>query len=51
MERFAIHERAVQPAWIIKKKSYEWVVVAVASAVGFAIVIALITVFELSSLK
>jgi hypothetical protein len=47
----AMHARSLQTAWVVKKKSYEWVVVAIASAVGFAIVITLITCFELSSAK
>jgi hypothetical protein len=51
MEKSAISERPLQAAWVVKKKSYEWVVVAVASAIGFAIVITLITFFELSSVK
>ena len=51
MEKSGTHDRPFQPAWVVKKRSYEWVVVAIASAVGFAIVITLITFFELSSAK
>jgi hypothetical protein len=51
MEKAGTHARSFQPAWVVKKRSYEWVVVAIASTVGFAIVIMLITVFELSSAK
>jgi hypothetical protein len=51
MDKIAIQGKSLQSAWVVKKKSYEWVVVALASAVGFAIVITLITFFELSSAK
>jgi hypothetical protein len=52
MEKAGTHQKSFQPAWIVKKKiSYEWIVVAIASTVGFAIVITLIAYFELSSAK
>jgi hypothetical protein len=48
MEKAANNERPMQMQWVVKKKSYEWVLVLVASVLGFAVVMGLITFVELS---
>ena len=51
MARTAVHGRSPQAVWVVKKKSYEWIVVALAAAIGFAIIFSLLTAVELSSVK
>jgi hypothetical protein len=51
MGKSAIQHRSMQSAWVVKKKSYEWIVVSLGAAIGFAVVITLIAFFELSSVK
>jgi hypothetical protein len=43
-------DRPMQMQWIVKKKSYETLLVVVASVLGFAVVFGLITFMELSTL-
>lgn len=49
MERAGNREKAMQPQWTSNKKNYEWLMVIVASIVGFGIVITLIALAELAN--
>jgi hypothetical protein len=50
MERAESSPKTVQPQWMSKKKNYEWVMVIVASILGFGVVIALIAFAELANI-
>jgi len=49
MERAGSAEKPIQPQWISNKKNYEWLMVIVASVLGFGVVITLITFAELAN--
>ena len=52
MARTAIHGRTLHSAWVVKKKGNgEWIVVAIASVLGFGVIFALLTFIELSAVK
>lgn len=50
MERAESTEKVMQPQWISNKKNYEWLMVVVASVLGFGVVIGLITFAELATM-
>jgi hypothetical protein len=51
MERVDSTEKTVHMQWVAQKKNnYEWLMVLVASVLGFGLVIALITFAELANL-
>jgi hypothetical protein len=51
MGRAAITDKAVQMQWMSRKKNnYEWIMVVIASVLGFGVVISLITFAELANL-
>jgi hypothetical protein len=51
MARAAVTDKTVQMQWMSRKKNkYEWVMVVVASVLGFGVVISLITFAELANL-
>lgn len=51
MAKAAIYGKSLQSGWVVKKNRGEWIVVAIGSVLGFGVIIALITFFELSALK
>jgi hypothetical protein len=52
MAKAAIHGKSLHSAWVVKKKvSGEWIVVAIASLLGFGVIFTLITFLELSAVK
>jgi hypothetical protein len=51
MARMASAEKTVHMQWMSRKKNnYEWVMVVIASVLGFGVVISLITFAELANL-
>jgi hypothetical protein len=51
MEKAVGYSKTIPAHWTAKKKNHEWPLVVVGSAVGFAIIFALITLLELSAAK
>jgi hypothetical protein len=51
MEKTAMICNSIQSGWGVGKRSGKWILVSVASVLGFGIIITLTTFFELSAVE